>query len=612
MSVHSLKTKYAKFFKAHQSHELLHTASDSLALSSLSFLSRPPITFYLILPSALLSLVTVLVLGTSAFISSVQGYSISTYFSSLLTAITSSITLFYVLSVIVALFLLLSFLLVFQSLQRFALHGFFNVVILYQPRFICCILYQLTSLLLLFLSLLHPFQLLKIVSFVFSIFVPLAFPFFAISLLNDLHCPSFIVTCITDFAIAKFEKCHKIDTTSKKFALNKRHLVNSILKLSSIFAINSDQQTLFKTIDSLSFICLTYGLAKVNLPSEFFEVSFSLRSKMDMNSLSVDSIARISKQQTWLEWLVLRRYQSYIQQAVATGQPNPALIAHISRHLRRIAVASIYRKDIHVFDLCVRFFNTFIRVFITSKDLRSISNVLFEYRNLGSKTLFISSRLHHQLNVRPNLKDSFFLPDMLDSKVVTIGQFLRYYSIVCLESDIGTVSEVIAHDCGYLVAEAFKLRRSCHDDLLALFLTIDDTAETTKQVTSLRGIRRAQIKLAVSYLVHGQMRHARLIQQDMNDEPHERLQSIWQELTSIQSQEFYEISDRGSDDNYLTDQQKEKLPLFFSFFKGLSLPSESSEQLDIEKEIKSFRVQGRTLAGESKSLTDLNIPNSIS
>ena len=102
-----------------------------------------------------------------------------------------------------------------------------------------------------------------------------------------------------------------------------------------------------------------------------------------------------------------------------------------------------------------------------------------------------------------------------------------------------------------------------------MFLAVDERAETKEQEKTLRGVRRAQVKLATTYLVEGEDALARRIAKDMQSEPPERLASIWNELRTLDTREFWEVNDRGSNFDYLTPEQKLELTAFFGWFPGL-------------------------------------------
>ena len=47
------------------------------------------------------------------------------------------------------------------------------------------------------------------------------------------------------------------------------------------------------------------------------------------------------------------------------------------------------------------------------------------------------------------------------------------------------------------------------------------------------------------------------------------LRGIWKELAQLKDREFWEVNDRGSNFDYLSDEQKAELPRFFSWFPAL-------------------------------------------
>ena len=95
-------------------------------------------------------------------------------------------------------------------------------------------------------------------------------------------------------------------------------------------------------------------------------------------------------------------------------------------------------------------------------------------------------------------------------------------------------------------------------------------AEGEVQEASLRGVRKAQVKLATAYLVDGADDLARLVWEDMRDETADRLGSIRDELLSIETKDFWEISDRGGNFDYLSPARKDKLRVFFGWFRDVS------------------------------------------
>jgi hypothetical protein len=85
------------------------------------------------------------------------------------------------------------------------------------------------------------------------------------------------------------------------------------------------------------------------------------------------------------------------------------------------------------------------------------------------------------------------------------------------------------------------------------------------QEGALLGVRKAQVKLAAYYLLKGAEEKARLISDDMKDEPAERLHAIRHALESVTSKDFWEIIDRGRNFEYMPPPQRKRLDTFFSW-----------------------------------------------
>ena len=59
----------------------------------------------------------------------------------------------------------------------------------------------------------------------------------------------------------------------------------------------------------------------------------------------------------------------------------------------------------------------------------------------------------------------------------------------------------------------------------------------------------------------------------MKDESPERLRSIRDEMLAIDSKDFWEVIDRGTNFDYVDDARKAKLREFFGKFAALAVPS---------------------------------------
>lgn len=314
-------------------------------------------------------------------------------------------------------------------------------------------------------------------------------------------------------------------------------------------------------VDALCDFGVRYGESKAAMRQDWHRIPRWNRQSPDFVSLSDDAIEDLRRRGTWLEWKIMRQYQMLFGEALGQIKDTCYLVAIDTR---RLGEAAAHRGDHHALDLAIKFFNTYLRATINASDIRTAYNILHQYRQLAELVL-----VHEQ--------DDEAAADQtrsLEHRALQIAKFMRYYSTIGYQRGLTFVTEVIAHDVGTICELAFRRGKRIHDRLLEVFLAVDERAETQEQEKTLRGVRRAQVKLATTYLMKGREDLARRIAKDMMDEPADRLTSIWNELRSLDTREFWEVNDRGSNFDYLTPEQKKQLGVFFGWFPALDEATE--------------------------------------
>ena len=309
-------------------------------------------------------------------------------------------------------------------------------------------------------------------------------------------------------------------------------------------------------VDALCEFGVRYGESKAAMRQDWHHMPRWNRQTPDFVSLSDDAIEDLRRRGTWLEWKILRQYQMLFGEALGQIKDTCYLVAIDTR---RLGEAAARRGDHQALDLSIKFFNTYLRATINASDIRTAYNILHQYRQLAE--LVLDREQDEELAADP-LRS-------LEHRALQIAKFMRYYSAIGYQRGLTFVTEVIAHDVGTLCEIAFRRGSRSHDQLLEVFLAVDERAETQEQEKTLRGVRRAQVKLATTYLMEGREDLARRIAKDMVDEPAERLLGIWNELRSLDTREFWEVNDRGSNFDYLTPEQKAELRAFFGWFPVL-------------------------------------------
>lgn len=308
---------------------------------------------------------------------------------------------------------------------------------------------------------------------------------------------------------------------------------------------NKDKMIAASAVNAIKDLGTSYLRQKAEQPAAWFALGEALRTNPDFVGLAPESVEDLARRRTWLEWKLLRQFQAIYSEALREAPDINYLLAIDTRYLGEAALAA---GDREALSLTVKFFNTFLRLTLNAQNVRTAYNLLHQYRLLAERVLAAGEA----------------------AMVADIGSYLRYYAQVAQGMHLGFVAESIAYDLALLCEQAHERRSPAHDALLQALLSVDQAADDEAQEKTLRGVRKAQLKLACAYLVRGDEAAARLIYEDMRDERPERLRSLRAEMLSVGARDFWEIIDRGTNFDYMDPMRKEQLQVFFSWFPGLA------------------------------------------
>jgi len=298
-------------------------------------------------------------------------------------------------------------------------------------------------------------------------------------------------------------------------------------------------------IAALRLVAAAYLPHKAERAPGWFVLSARARENPDFVALAAESVADIEERRTWLEWKVLREFRTVFVEALKSQTEMAHVVAIETRYVGEAALAA---RDREALALAVKYFNTHLRASLNARDVRTAYNVFNQYRLLTEAAL------------RQGLTD----------EAVTAAGHFKYYGQLAHGMRLGFVTETAAYDLCAVCELAFDLKSAAHDRLLAIFLEVDKEAESAAEEKALRGVRKAQVKLATHYLLHGAESFARQIFHDMAAETPDRLRSIRNEMLAIASKDFWEVTDRGTNFDYLPDNRKAKLRDFFAWFPRLT------------------------------------------
>lgn len=299
---------------------------------------------------------------------------------------------------------------------------------------------------------------------------------------------------------------------------------------------------------ALRRVIVEYLPEKPKLGAAWFVIGPGLRANPDLVALAPASLNELDATHAWLEWKGLRQMRGVFGEALKS---MPQMAHVVAIETRYVGEAALGTGDRAVVSLVVKFMNTYLRAALNARDVATAYNVLNQYRQLAEA----------MLASRDGASPDQHLPE--------IATHFKYYAQLAHGMGLGFVTETAAYDLGTLCERAAASQAAAHDRLLATFLEIDKEAEDQTQERALRGVRKAQAKLAAYYLLAGAVPRARQIYEDMAQETTERLGSIRDEMLAITSKDFWEIIDRGANFDYIDDDRKVRLREFFDWFPEL-------------------------------------------
>jgi hypothetical protein len=303
-----------------------------------------------------------------------------------------------------------------------------------------------------------------------------------------------------------------------------------------------------RAVDAIKDFMIGYLAVKNRADPRWFQIGDGIRDNPDFVAMDPESLHDLEVDHTWLEWKALRQYLGIYAEALSDMPDINYLIAIDTRY---IAEATLARGDRAVLELAFRFMNSYLRTALNARVVRTAYNVMNQYR------LLVEAMIRGGA----------------DDMALEGVRHMIYYGRTSYDMQLGFVTETVAYDVSALCEFAHPLHRDGLDDkMLAMFLELDQPLRLKRQESGLQGIRKAQIKLACYYLAAGADDRAVRIAADMAGEDRDRLRSIREQLSRVESKEFWEIIDRGRNFEYMPPRQKEQMGRFFAMLDKIPAP----------------------------------------
>eukprot|EP00727_Mastigamoeba_balamuthi_P005508 m51a1_g1577 hypothetical protein (817) ;mRNA; r:96781-100057 len=343
-------------------------------------------------------------------------------------------------------------------------------------------------------------------------------------------------------------------------------------------------------LDALCSFLMHYISIKDSAPDVWYDIPLWLKQSPDFLIVNAEELKVLEKRQLWMEWKVLRQYHNIFVEAIKFFKE---MCYHICINTRIIGETAALHQQMHTVDLCIKFFNTYLRTAINLIDVRVVYNTLFQYRQFAELLLDKD---------RGSTKE-------LATRALQIAKFVRYYAFLCQQRNLSFLVETVAQDLRVMcevairssLPERTKTGKVGWNPARVVFqqtlLSFTDFASTPD---ARRGVLRAQVILAVYYLTLNQTAQARKIYKAMDrEENKEILLSIREELSMGTTKEFWEVSERGSNFTYLEPHLVEQLGNFFGNFAWFTdhhseevwktfINSAAGKNLRVQQELQKF------------------------
>ncbi len=293
-----------------------------------------------------------------------------------------------------------------------------------------------------------------------------------------------------------------------------------------------------RAVDAIKDFIVEYLGTKNRADTRWFMIGDGIRDNPDFVAMDPESLRVLESERTWLEWKALRQYLGIYAEAQGSMPDINYLIAIDTRY---VGEAALQGRDMAVVELAFRFMNSYLRAALNARAVRTAYNVMNQYR------LLVESMIRGGA----------------DDMAIEGVRHMIYYGRTSYDMQLGFVTETVAYDVSALCEFAHAQGREIDARMLEMFLELDQPLRMKKQEAGLQGIRKAQLKLACYYLAVGADERARKIAADMAGEDRERLNLIRDQLTRVESKEFWEVIDRGRNFEYMPPRQKEQMERFF-------------------------------------------------
>jgi len=296
-----------------------------------------------------------------------------------------------------------------------------------------------------------------------------------------------------------------------------------------------------QAIDGLCDFVVDYVANKPLDDRAWYRLGIELRVNPDFVAMDTELQGELERRHLWVEWKVLHEYLRVYCEALESMSDIDSQVAIDTRYLGEAAAA---RRQTDLIRMVFRFFNSYLRAAIDRRSEHTTNAVLLQYRMLIEELL---------------------RRDLCEEACEGVC-FLKRYGYLAFEDELSSITEIVAYDLASLCQFAHREQLGCDLAMLRELLALDaeEASQTHRHYRGLRGVRKAQTRLAVYYLSQGEEGKARMIADDMSDMSAELKAEMRDELLRQAPPHFWEIVDRGRKFHYLAEKERAYLDPFLA------------------------------------------------
>ncbi|MFA5927853.1 MAG: DUF2254 family protein [Candidatus Margulisiibacteriota bacterium] len=310
---------------------------------------------------------------------------------------------------------------------------------------------------------------------------------------------------------------------TEKAKLIVKDRIEQIGDMAKSAVIKMDVEVAQFTIQAIQELVTRYLPLKQKMSAGWHEdIAFSEYSKA--------TIKRIREQKTWLETRVsqqlLLTFNLTLNRAKDIG--NSILISN-----RLIGQEAAKHDDAQVIELVIKTFNTMLKEAIYQKDKFTCYNVLAQYRLFAEKLLAYKQ---------------------FSGLTERISFYFKYYGCMAESMGVTFILDTAAYDLQILNQVVLEqVAPLDQQKILKVFLDLPPQ----------KGVLKMEAILGAYYYWKEKHELGRLIVGDLAVEDKNVLKEIKEELLAPQEQDFWELTDRGVNFNYVPEEQKPSLERVF-------------------------------------------------